>query len=60
MIEIIRKPQVQGALRHLLTALGPLLAAHGITSDAYWQAGVGAFMAALGFYLSVTAPEKKL
>ncbi|MBY6005363.1 hypothetical protein KUV62_15665 [Salipiger bermudensis] len=59
MIEIIRKPQVQGALRHLLTSMGPLLAAHGITTDAYWQGVVGIFMALLGFWLSVTAPEKK-
>lgn len=55
----IRDPRVMGALRHLLTSVGPLLAAHGVTTEAYWQIGVGVFMALLGFWASITAPEKK-
>lgn len=52
-------PKMRGALRHLLSSLGPLVAAHGITTDAYWQTGVGVLMALLAFYDSWTAPEKK-
>lgn len=55
----LRDPRVQGALRHLLTSLGPLLAAHGVTTDAYWQISVGVLMAAVGFWASITAPEKR-
>lgn len=58
-MEKLKDPRVQGALRHLLTALGPLLAAKGIVDDATWQILVGVAMAALGFYASLTAPEKK-
>ena len=52
-------PQVMGALRHLLTSLGPLLAAHGVTTEAYWQMAVGILMALVGFIASWKAPEKK-
>lgn len=52
-------PQVRGALRHLLSSIGPLVAIHGVTTDAYWQMGVGVLMAALAFYDSWTAAEKK-
>ena len=55
----LHDPRVQGALRHLLTAVGPLLAAFGYMDDATWQTIVGALMAALGFALSWKAPEKK-
>lgn len=55
----LHDPKVQGALRHLLTSIGPLLAANGVTTDAYWQIGVGFFMAAVGFWASITAKEKK-
>jgi hypothetical protein len=58
MIDKLRNPKVQGALRHLLTAIGPLLAAKGYTDDVMWQLGVGLVMAALGFWASLTAPEK--
>lgn len=59
MLEKLRNPQVQGALRHLLTASGPLLAAWGVTDEATWAIAVGIGMAAIGFWASVTAPEKR-
>ena len=59
MKKYIRNPKVMGALRHMLTSLGPLLAAHGVTTDIYWQITVGVLMATLGFYASLTAPEKR-
>ena len=52
-------PQVMGAFRHLLTAVGPMLAANGWTTDAEWQIAVGIVMAVLGFLASWYAPEKK-
>lgn len=52
-------PQMMGAMRHLLTSLGPLLAAHGVTTEGYWQIGVGVAMALLGFVASWKSPEKK-
>lgn len=52
-------PQVQGSLRHLLTAAGPMLAANGWTTDAEWQIAIGIVMAMLGFLTSWFAPEKK-
>lgn len=55
----ILSPKMRGALRHVLTAVGPILATHGVTSEAYWATIVGLLMAALGFYDSWTAPEKK-
>ncbi len=55
----LRDPRVMGALRHLLTSLGPLLAAHGVTDDQTWQIWVGVTMAAIGFWASMTAPEKR-
>ena len=55
----LRNPKVHGALRHMLTAFGPLLASHGIATETNWQMGVGVFMAALGFWASWTASEKK-
>lgn len=58
MIDKLRNPKVQGALRHMLTAIGPVLASRGWIDDAMWQVYVGCGMGALGFYLSMTAPEK--
>ena len=58
-MERLKDPKVQGALRHALTALGPLIAASGITTDALWQIVVGIVMAFIGFYTSWTAKEKK-
>lgn len=52
-------PRIQGALRHLLTAFGPILAMHGVTSDESWQLWVGLTMAGLGFVGSWFAPEKQ-
>lgn len=63
-------PKVQGALRHLLTAVGPVLAiflatpdpieaAKSLISEAGWQSTVGLLLALLGFYASWRAPEKK-
>ena len=46
-IERLTSEKVRGQLRHLLTAFGPLLASHGITTDAYWQIIVGILMAVL-------------
>lgn len=51
--------QQRGALRHLLTALGPLAAAHGFMTEAYWQILIGVLFAGWAFYDSWTAPEKK-
>jgi hypothetical protein len=55
----LRNPRVQGALRHLLSSFGPLFAAHGITSELYWQTIVGIVMTSIAFWSSYTAPEKK-
>lgn len=56
----LSNPKVQGAFHHLLSTLGPLLAAHGVQSEAYWQMVAGSITAALAFYLSITAPKKNL
>lgn len=50
MIKQLLSPKMRGALRHMLSSVGPLLAAHGVTTDAYWQVLVGLLMAALAFY----------
>jgi len=66
----LRNPKVQGALRHLLTALGPMLAILAAVDDPMallkslialenWPAVVGLLMAVLGFWASWTAKEKK-
>jgi len=54
----LRDPRVQGALRHVLTAAGPMVAAMGWADDATWQVVVGIVMALVGFYTSWTAKEK--
>jgi len=54
----LRNPKVQGALRHLLTAVGPVLASQGIASEQAWAVVVGVIMAGLGFWASWTAKEK--
>ena len=59
LFDKFRNPKMHGALRHVLTAFGPLLAAYGWVDDIKWQLGVGVVMACLGFYLSWTAAEKK-
>ena len=59
ILQQLLSPKMRGALRHLLTSIGPLVAAHGVTSEAYWAIIVGLLMGALGFYDSWTAPEKK-
>jgi hypothetical protein len=55
----LRKPKIQGQLRHLLTALGPLLATKGVVNDVEWQMWVGLAMALLGFLSSWNASEKQ-
>lgn len=68
-MEKLKNPKVIGALRHVLTALGPILMLIGsvddpiailrlLISEAGWPAMVGLIMAVLGFYSSWTAPEK--
>lgn len=57
-MERLKDPKVQGAFRHLMTSLGPLLAARGVVEDIYWQMVVGLVMAVVGFWASWTAPEK--
>lgn len=57
-MEKLKDPKVQGALRHLLTSVGPLLATNGVVSDIKWQIGVGIVMAGIGFWASWTAKEK--
>lgn len=52
-------PRVQGALRHALTSIGPIVAYLGVAEDATWQIWVGAVMAFIGFAGSWFAPEKK-
>jgi Mn2+/Fe2+ NRAMP family transporter len=65
----LKNPKVQGALRHLLTATGPVLALIMASDDpgalvrslfggAGWPALVGVLMAGLGFWASWTAKEK--
>ena len=68
----LRDPKIQGQLRHLLTALGPVVAvlvaidASGVATPAEvwrallreWPAMVGFLMAGLGFWASWTAKEK--
>jgi hypothetical protein len=69
-MEKLRNPKVQGALRHLLTAAGPVLALlmsapdplgllKSLVSAAGWPALVGLIMAGLGFWQSWTAKEKR-
>jgi len=66
----LRDPRVRGALRHLLTAIGPVIAVVTAADDPVallgslfapqnWTALVGMVMAALGFWASWTAPEKQ-
>lgn len=55
----ILSPKMRGALRHLLSSFGPLLAANGLVTDATWQSVVGVIMTALAFYDSWKAPEKQ-
>ena len=55
----LMQPRILGAFRHMLSSLGPLLAANGWLSDATWQTIVGVAMAALAFGWSWFAPEKK-
>jgi len=70
MFEKLRNPKVQGALRHLLTAIGPVVALLAAVDEPMvflaslirpenWPALVGLLMAALGFWASWVAPEKK-
>ena len=65
----LKSPKVQGALRHLLTATGPVLAlimasddpmalVRSLIGGAGWPALVGVLMAGLGFWASWTAKEK--
>lgn len=65
----LRNPKVQGALRHLLTAIGPVLALLAAVEEPLafvaslirpenWPALVGVLMAVLGFWASWAAPEK--
>ena len=54
----LRNPKIQGALRHLLTSTGPLMATWGVTDESTWAVGVGVVMAAVGFWGSWTAKEK--
>jgi hypothetical protein len=69
-MEKLRNPKVQGALRHFLTAVGPVLALmmsapdpwalfKALVSAAGWAALVGLIMTGLGLYLSLTAKEKR-
>lgn len=53
MIRAILSPQARGVLRHALSSFGPLLAAHGVTTDAYWQILVGVAMALLAVWDSI-------
>ena len=52
-------PKVNGAFRHLLTSMGPVLAINGFGSESEWQLYLGLVMAVLGFVGSWTANEKK-
>ena len=55
MLDRLLSPKMRGALRHVLSSIGPLVAAHGFTTDAHWQMGVGTLMAVLAFYDSWTS-----
>ncbi|UWR66226.1 hypothetical protein K4L02_08390 [Phaeobacter inhibens] len=65
----LRNPKVQGQLRHLLTAIGPVLAVvlasddpaalvRSLIGGAGWPALVALLMAWIGFWASWVAPEK--
>lgn len=51
-------PKIQGQVRHLLTAFGPLLSYYGIVNDGEWEIWGGVVMAIMGFIWSWRAPEK--
>lgn len=66
----LRDARVQGALRHLLTAIGPMIAVLMASDDPVallqslvephnWTALVGLLMALIGFWASWTAREKR-
>jgi hypothetical protein len=59
VINRIMNPKVQGAFRHLMTALGPVLAVHGVTDGATWEMYIGVGMAGFGFIASWNAAEKQ-
>lgn len=59
MLSKLLKPRMRGVFRHALSSFGPLLAAHGYGTAAYWEIWVGILFAALAFYDSWTAPEKR-
>lgn len=59
MTERLKDPRIHGALRHLLTSIGPVVAAQGWATETAWQMGVGVVIAGLGFWASWTASEKK-
>ncbi|UWR97686.1 hypothetical protein [Phaeobacter inhibens] len=65
----LRNPKVQGQLRHLLTAIGPVFAVilasddpvalvRSLIGGAGWPALVALLMAGIGFWASWVAPEK--
>lgn len=55
----LNEPKVAGQLRHLATALGPLIAMLGIADETTWQIAAGVVLALVGFLGSWFAPEKK-
>ena len=52
-------PKIQGQVRHLLTALGPLLSYYGLTNEGEWEVWAGLVMALMGFAWSWLSPEKQ-
>lgn len=52
-------PKMQGQIRHLLTAFGPILAMYDILPESRWDLLVGILMAVIGFLWSWFAPEKQ-
>jgi hypothetical protein len=68
--ERLKDPKILGAIRHLLTALGPVVTVLMLSDDPAtlisnllypenFLAAVGLLIAGAGFYLSWTAKEKK-
>lgn len=51
---------VGGVLRHILTAVGPLLVALGVVDDAqYWEAVAGAIITIVGFGWSIAVKMRR-
>lgn len=51
-------PEMRGQLRHLLSAVGAVVAAKGYTTSSYWELGLGLGFAVLAMYDSWKTKKK--